>query len=231
MQDKAKDRIRKLIALQKGAGTEEEAKAAAGHVARLLARHGLTEEDIADPDEPREDVSEDFVVVARFKRLPKWLEVLSAELAWMCGCFMFRSRDRSARETKLECMGRPSDIATLRTLLPSFADTIRRIGASHPRQGRSEYCLGLACAIASRMRQSRNAVMCQIRKNSDQAVAVIDWHERSRQAALARRAITKAPPLTKVGPSFGRGARDGQDVQIPGDQAAMVGQKALGPSQ
>lgn len=118
-------RLRKLIALAKGA-TEHEAALAAERAAQLMAEHNIAEADLITADE--QIVIEDWDVVTHTKRVV-WQGQLAIGLADLVGGrhiweYDNYRRGKHGKFCTLKIIGTPAAIASAKYLWPVFANAV-----------------------------------------------------------------------------------------------------------
>lgn len=237
------EKVRKLLRLSKGAGTEGEAQAAAQQAARIITKHGLSWTEVQDDEDPDDpiDVDTPTEIFSRSGRRPslnRWEKCLGYELGQLCGCFVFWRRNRGG--IALQAVGRTRDLQILAVLYPALRSTVAKLVRTETRSHRDRripfspvsYGIGVVWALSSRMRSEQNAVLDEIRRGAQQALVPIDTPaDRARRAREEFEARRKIRPARKsASPDFrssARGMHDGKHLALPGQHAAITGRLAL----
>lgn len=236
------DRIRKLLALAERGGTEHEAANAAARAAALIAKHGLTDDDIAEAGGD-DGIADGHRVVHRRNgstSVPVWIQALALETGRLCGCFVWRYWRRSAAASWVEirAVGRDQDLNTFSALLPALLATVRRLTRDAKRRAAqrghafspASYARGVVWTMTERMKAAQTDVMAQIRESSAHALEPRDRAAAAEAEANARMQLGEARAVAAADvASFHAGERDGARVRVPGEHDAITGRLALGP--
>ena len=230
-------KIRKLLALADGAGTEAEAANAAARAAALMAQYQIEQ---ADVDELVRDAEDPMVRVDTESsgRFAGWRKQLAGGIAAGCGCSVILVRSRSKGETILSFFGRTSDVQSAVYMFGALSTEIERLakrnaagcGAAYV----NAYKLGAAITIARRLRAQREETIEQAREAGVSSAALVKVND---SCALAHKFAEKT--IGKIGPvgtpsryssggGFQAGQRDGRNVSLGGGAALGKGQRALG---
>ena len=127
--DKVLDKIRKLLRLAEGAGSEGEAAAAAGAAARLMAEHEVAMADldageVADPEDS-ELVGEESVDTTG--KIVPWRGSLAHSAARLFGCRMFYGCHLRGMGVPYRVVGRPRDIGAVRYTYQYLVREVERL--------------------------------------------------------------------------------------------------------
>jgi hypothetical protein len=229
-------KIRKLLALADGAGTEAEAANAAARAAAIMAQYQIEQADVdalvRDTEDPMTRVNTDSV-----GRLAGWRKQLASGIAAGCGCSVIIMRSHRAGESYLSFFGRTSDVQTAVYMFGALSTEIERL-AKRNASGRgaayvSAYKLGAAATISSRLRAQRAETIEQARLAGVSSMALVKVND---SCAIARKFAEKtigklgtaAPSRYSSSGGFQAGQKDGRDVKLGGGAALGKGQRAIG---
>lgn len=151
--DRAKvfDKLQKLDALARRAGTPEEAAHVRRQFARLCLQYDF-QEDTFDTEQVVESEPESASdVLFSAKRASTWRGVLAQGIAQASGVFLFLSRNQDKSE--LRVVGRRSDIQVTAYLFQALAADVERLTPLH--------CAGLGRTYANNFRHGMVAVLCE----------------------------------------------------------------------
>ena len=149
--DDVKNKVRKLFKLahDKGA-TEAEAALAASKAQELLDAHKLTQLDVPEEGETREQVGHE--VHAQGKRVPHWRRILRRACADTTYCFSIMGEDG------WHLFGKPTDALVCRELYAFLGEQVDRMGADFAKgKGRrdgSAFRSGCASRVSARLREA-----------------------------------------------------------------------------
>lgn len=227
------DKIRKLLALAEGAGTEAEAANAAGRAADLMARYQLAQ---ADVDALVRDV-EDPMVQAETEgagRLAGWRKTLASGVALGCGTYTLTVIGLKSRT---RFYGRASDVETSLYLFAALTREVERLAKRNASgQGAAyanAYKLGMAVTLYERLRSQRAETIEQARTEGASTSALVKVSDSS---ALAKAfasgggikiAAARASRCSSQS-GFGAGKADGRNVSLGGGAALGQARKAIG---
>lgn len=230
------DKIRKLLALADGAGTEAEAANAAARAAALMARYQIEQADVdtlvRDAEDPMTRVNTETT-----GRLAGWRKSLAGGIAAGCGCSVIIMRSHRAGESYLSFFGRTSDVQAAVYMFGALSTEIERL-AKRNASGRgaayvNAYKLGAATTIAGRLRAQRAETIEQARLAGVSSAALVKVTDSCAIArTFAEKTIgkigTAAPSRCSSGSGFQAGERDGRNVKLGGGAALGKGQRAIG---
>lgn len=227
------DKIRKLLALADGAGTEAEAANAAARAAALMTQYQIEQADVdalvKDAENPMLHVN-----LESAGRVMGWRKRLASGIAYCCGCSIVIVK----RElTHVRVFGRKSDVETAMYMYAALANEIERLakrntsgmGASYA----NSYKFGVADAIDDRLRAQRDATIAQARVDGANSAALVKVENSSQlarayaEAQLGKLTSGRGASIGSNG-GYGAGQRDGRDVKLGGGAALGKGQRALG---
>jgi hypothetical protein len=229
-------KIRKLLALADGAGTEAEAANAAARAAALMAQYQIEQ---ADVDELVRDAEDPMVRVDSESsgRLAGWRKQLASGIAAGCGCSVILVRSRRAGETTLSFFGRTSDVQAAVYMFGALSTEIERLARRNAAGNGAAYVnaykLGAATTINRRLRAQREETIEQAREAGVSSAALVKVNDSCAIAhKFAERALGKigssAPSRYSSGGGFQAGQKDGRDVKLGGGAALGKGQRAIG---
>jgi hypothetical protein len=234
-QSQVADKIRKLLALADGAGTEAEAANAAARAAALMAQYQIEQADVdalvRDTEDPMIRVNTDAA-----SRIAGWRKQLASGIATGCGCSVVITGKRGG-ESCLSFFGRTSDVQAAIYMFGALSTEIERLAKRNAAGNGAAYVnaykLGAATTIARRLRAQREETIEQARAagvSSSALVKVNDSCEIARKFAESTigKLGTAAPSRYSSGGGFGAGQRDGRDVKLGGGTAIGNGPRALG---
>lgn len=227
------DKIRKLLALAEGAGTEAEAANAAGRAAALMARHQIEQADVdtlvRDVDDPMTQVETEGA-----GRLSGWRKTLSSGVAIGCGTYVLTVIGGKSRT---RFYGRASDVETSLYLFATLTREIERLakrnaagkGAAYA----NAYKLGAATTIYRRFEAMRRETIEQARHEGASSAALVKVGDSSALAekfALQYGMKVSSARLDRCSDSEGynAGQADGRRVSLGGGAALGQGRKAIG---
>jgi hypothetical protein len=228
-------KIRKLLALADGAGTEAEAANAAARAAALMAQYQIEQ---ADVDELVRDAEDPMVRVDSESsgRLAGWRKQLASGIASGCGCSVILVRSR-AGETTLSFFGRTSDVQAAIYMFGALSTEIERLARRNAAGNGAAYVnaykLGAATTINRRLRAQREETIEQARASGVSSAALVKVNDSCVVAhKFAEKLLGKigscTPTRYSSGSGYGAGQRDGRDVKLGGGAALGKGQRALG---
>jgi hypothetical protein len=226
-------KIRKLLALADGAGTEAEAANAAARAAALMAQYQIEQADVdalvQDAENPMLHVD-----VESSGRVMGWRKRLASGIAYACGCSVITVRGNL---TRLRLFGRKSDVETGTYMYAALVNEIERLGKRNA-SGRgagyaNSYKFGVADAIDDRLRAQRDSTIAQARADGANLAALVKVESSSTLAhEYAETQLGKIgngrPSAVSSNGGYGAGQRDGRDVKLGGGAALGKGQRAIG---
>ncbi len=223
--EKALDRVRKILRLRDGAGTPEEAAAAAGRAQEILLKLQLTEGDIdLGGDETEEALPPPREMWLDPGHRPGkkvyWRGYLAGGIADANSCTYYWHGPRPI------IIGQEDDIRTVRYLYQALSREVVKLAdrtwlaadnllGQSPRAWKNAFRLGCAVAIAARLRQTRTEVV----KAAPNTRALVRLDDR---AALTKAAYddhdfrTTARPSLSSGAGYRAGKHAGRNVNIGG---------------
>jgi len=234
-QSQVADKIRKLLALADGAGTEAEATNAAARAAALMAQYQIQE---CDVDALVQDAQDPLTVVetGAADRIMGWRKLLAQGVADGCGCYALTYTRRN-KGSSLVFSGRVSAVETALYMFAALSSEIERLAKRNAGgKGASfvnAYKLGMTSRIASRLRLQRDTTieMARTAANSSALVRVSDASKQAEihlNATLGGKVSTdRAVGCSSVG-GYEAGKRDGANVNLGGGAAIGNGPRALG---
>jgi hypothetical protein len=226
-------KIRKLLALADGAGTEAEAANAAARAAALMAQYQIEQADVdalvQDAENPMLHVD-----VESSGRVMGWRKRLASGIAYACGCSVITVRGNL---TRLRLFGRKSDVETGTYMYAALVNEIERLGKRNASgMGASyanSYKFGVADAIDDRLRAQRDETLTQAKQAGVSSAALVKVENSSqlaREYAEAQLGKLTSSRGASVGSNdgYGAGQRDGRNVKLGGGAALGKGQRAIG---
>ena len=247
LSERLKERLKNLAELRDRDTTNpNEAHAAARAIARLLAKEGLSEDDVCFEDGDVDDeISSDHTFIEVKTRIQDWMSIMCCDLAILCGCYPARIRFRAGREpiqgwnltpgkrySSVAVWGRARDIQILQALYPAFKMTVESLSKGQIRRDIRNYRIGAWNGIHWRMRQSQNLVMEEIKKSAKTAIAPVEWHKKAEKVANNSVKIGSGRKVSaRKDKAYIEGVNRGMSQKIPGEQQAITGQMALGAGQ
>jgi Protein of unknown function (DUF2786) len=177
------EKIKKLRALSRKAGTPAEAEAAAAIADKLLQEYGLAEAQLqASGDKPAETIDEHtFTTFAA--RAPTWQRILASGLIRHYDCasyliWLYRSPegipfDRPCLSQRI--IGRPSDIEAARYMFNWLVVEIERLAQLNAGQGRSwldSFRRGAVQGVLSKLYESKKAAREEVAAKARVAEAI-----------------------------------------------------------
>lgn len=227
--NKKLDRIRKLLALRDGAGTEGEAMAAAAQAGRLLAELGIEEGDVIRESEQDIEIGE-LIYEYRSGKSKSYIDYLCSGLGQLCGCFVYSEQLRNPVSWKIVgyrlcASGRPRDLVVLHSLFPAMLDTVESIKKARGGRDSGSYALGLVTGLIRRMNAEQNHVLEQIKVPS---LVPLSRCEQAELVTQEEFKVPDAPPPASKESSFLEGIEDSGNVKIAGEHQAIGGNLALG---
>jgi hypothetical protein len=177
-QSQVADKIRKLLALADGAGTEAEATNAATRAAALMAQYQIQE---CDVDALVQDAQDPLTIVetGAADRIMGWRKLLAQGIAGGCGCYALTYL-RRGKGSSLVFSGRTSAVETALYMFAALSSEIERLAKRNAGgKGASfvnAYKLGMTSRISQRLREQRTETIEQARTaaNSSALVRVSD---------------------------------------------------------
>ena len=182
--EEVKTKVRKLFRLahDKGA-TEGEAEAAAAKAQELLDAHKLTQLDVPEAGEEREQTVHG--VYPQGKRVPHWRRVLRRACADTTYCFSVYGEDA------WHLFGKPTDAAVCRELYAFLAEQVDKMGAAYTKGGAvygyahrngTAFRIGCASRVGGRLREAFAARQAA----HGQSTALVLYNESAAAKALSR---------------------------------------------
>jgi hypothetical protein len=169
--NKALDRVRKLLELSKSENVNEASNAAAAAQA-LMSRHNITAAmavDVGqDADEREEPTEVDTLHTHSARNLPTWKGLLGMALVGVNQCRCYRSGNT------LKIIGTPSDASTVRYLFTFLAREIDRLckqetemRGSPGRTWANNFRLGAVSEISRRLKEAHRKVRSDMKLEAD----------------------------------------------------------------
>lgn len=191
---RALDRVRKLLALASSPNVHEAASAAA-HAQALIDRHRLraildaesSADDAGDAGDPITDAREEPLETAR--KIRPWKSLLAIVLAEHNGCVAYTLEQGA--QSSLVLVGRAADRAAVAALWSGLVRRIEWLSATHgagrSRRWHDDFRVGAVDAIAQQLSTSRAEPSRGEGEPLDsKALAVVDRVFEARDAALRR---------------------------------------------
>jgi hypothetical protein len=188
---RALDRVRKLLALASSPNVHEAASAAA-HAQALIDRHRLSaildaESSADDERDPITDARDEPLETAR--KIRPWKSLLAIVLAEHNGCVAY-TLDEGA-QSALVLVGRAADRAAVATLWTALVKRIEWLSATHgagrSRRWHDDFRVGAVDAIAQQLAATRaEPQRTEAAALDATALAVVDRVFEARDAALRR---------------------------------------------
>ncbi len=181
-------KLRKILALHEGASTPEEAATALAMAQAMAERHNIELASLGT-DESQQEKAEKGRIVEPTHRLPTWLTMLAKAVADNNGCFVLIMGTSGRGSTRyVEIAGRPSDIATCKTLYAWARVEVDRLTARNAHgRGRTysnSYRNGCVEGFRRAMADERRRLQEEMRGTvSETALTVVD------DRAVAARAL------------------------------------------
>jgi len=257
VREKTIDRIRKVLALTRSSEVNEAANAAA-QAAKLMAEHGLTEDDLAEEEDPFGDNRDMHVQVGTSKRLTSW----KWNLAWVvgysarCKPFVLDLLEGDVFVAKvIAFIGRRSDAELCVYLFsyllveikrlhderrPPIGKRIQRyvpgqpempvVDRTYQRRWSRDFYLGATHTISQRITEASDAVM---RTASDKALARIDVMNAEVKKIAEELGIQflKTREVDIVSHSgYASGVKAAKEIDLSRDHRALVSGRVLPPS-
>ena len=253
--DKVLDKIRKLLRLAEGAGSEGEAAAAAGAAARLMAEHEVAMADldageVADPEDS-ELVGEESVDTTG--KIVPWRGSLAHSAARLFGCRMFYGCHLRGMGVPYRVVGRPRDIGAVRYTYQYLVREVERLatmawecqelefklaamrgetvyGRETAATWKTSFRLGAATTIAERVRDTRQDVIREATSGARRpagAIARIEKNDSAVTEYVARLRLGRARVTSiRSHGGFESGRAAGHEVAMGGGARAGLGSGA-----
>ncbi len=227
------EKIRKLLALSKSTNANE-AAAAAAKAQRLMTEHQIAEAELESGEQHERATLADDPIDTFGWQTPQWKERLCGSLVQLNGCMCWKlSRwERGTRVRKVQIVGRPSDVATVRYLYAWLTAEIERLAQRNTKgRGRdyaNSYRMGAVVGCVSAMQAADR----QARQTAPSAALVrLDAREEEARAVAAQLQldIKKARPsaAARDQEAYRAGVRDGAQLHT-GAKLGETGARLLG---
>lgn len=223
------EKIRKLLALRDGAGTEGEAMAAAAQAGKMITELGIEEGDVIRDSDQSIKVGEK-IFEYKSGRSKAYIHALSSGLGRLCGCFVYKSKLRSPVSYKvigyqIMASGKDRDILVLNTLFPSMLDSVEKLKKARGGRDSAGYALGLALGLIDRMNAEQNAILESIKVYS--LVPVDRSNEAEKETSKHIKLKSGKGGRVKKS-AYMKGREDSKNLKIAGQHQAVRGTLALG---
>jgi uncharacterized protein DUF2786 len=231
------DKIRKLLALSKSANANEAAAAAAA-AQRLMQEHRIAEAEL-ETGGPTETAQLAADPIDRFgKRSILWKELLCGSLVRLHGCKCWKVSNWTGPnvcERKLQIVGRPSDIASVRYLYAWLTSEIERLAQRDARGRGAKYAASYRWGAVRGAIAAMRAADTAVRSEANPA-ALVKLDARATEAEAASAAIaSNIKPAHKSSAQFDadgytRGVAAGRGLHTGAKLGAATGARLLGGS-
>jgi hypothetical protein len=166
------DQIQKLRSLTRSSN-EHEAAAAAAAAAKLIGKHLISEEMLAEKDPSRlETPEEDGKFLYETERVIPWKMKLASFLAAYHGCSMWNNcswsggKSGKRKVTRLQMIGRPGDTEIVRYMFTWLSAEIERLSKDHAYGKGHVYVQSYNEGIVDGIKMQMNAAKVEIRRES-----------------------------------------------------------------
>lgn len=246
MDNKIIDRVRKLLSRSKS-DNEHEAAIAAGHAARLMAEHNLTEAQLRVEDSSRAAESITTLSAEGMRRRVAWIECVRSAVADSLGLKSYFSyRDNKTFDV---VFGRESATQTWNYTSQYLIREIERLadeawardGAGSARRWKNAFRMGAAYAVAARLaseirktrtaqREMAEAADRDLMRTSDQpttvALALVEKDEDEVRAAYKEHSRSFGRAAASIGnvssiSGYYAGKDAGESIALGGGRAAL----------
>lgn len=210
-----KSKIKKLLKLAAGTNFADEAAAATAKAHRLAQEHKIELAFLGELEEDAEHIDPEAFLQG--KKVASWKASLAVVIAESCGTFVYWSRDRKNKTTRINISGKPRNIEQTREFYAHAVKLVDKLAAKHAAgKGRSyvtAYRVGVVAGFAKALEEEREALKQALAGTNKERALMVVQNETDRAKAVVTKQVgrLRSGRTQRVGDGFSQGKRDGYD--------------------